>query len=449
MNAISLYKRDAEGHLLQWKDRSSRRPLILRGARQVGKSSLVRIHAASYEFFVEYNLELNSDRRLFETVESVDSIIERISLLPNYPGTLDNTLLFIDEIQEVPDAILMLRFFFENYPNLRVIAAGSLLEFALGEVRSFPVGRVEFYSLHPLSFAEYLTWNKKDSLRNVLEGGEFSPVQHELLLEAFHAYALIGGMPGIVGPLANGAQLGDVTPVFDGIWAAYKTDVEKYALNARQLAVLRHLMHVAPYADDRIKYTQFGDGRFRSEEISEGFNLLGKAGIMRLIFPTTAIQIPFTPAIKRAPRIQFLDTGLLNWVRDVQHEMLEIDDLFAGYKGRLASHIVTQELIARQNGSEVNIHFWVREKAGASAEVDALLHAGSKTYGLEVKAGAQGRLRSLHEFLERSDSKVAFRALRNQLSVEQATTARGYGFTLINLPYYAVGYWERILERMA
>ena len=434
--------RVAEEYLDVWRDRPTRRPLLLRGARQVGKSSLVRKHGQQYEHYVELNLELPADRALFDGLPAVEDLADRIALRYNLRALDAGTLLFIDEIQESPEAIQQLRFFFERMPELPVIAAGSLLEFALGEVRSFPVGRVEFYTLHPLTFREYLIWTGKDALATAYEVVPVKQAAHEELLREFHRYAVVGGMPEVVKNLAAGASIAEVQNLYELIWSAYRSDAEKYATTLRQRQVLRHLLSTAANEDDRIKLANFGGSTFRSDEVGPAFQALQQAGVLRLIYPTSSLALPIVSQYRRSPRVQLLDTGLLNYARGIQTDLLDTNDLTASYRGRIAQHIVTQGLIATHHESSWNPHFWAREKAGASAEVDLVLEGDRKLYPLEVKAGPQGRLRSLHQFVERAKGELGVRALRNQFSVEQATTASGYAYRLVNIPYYHVAYWR-------
>lgn len=441
-----LKYRTAEQFLQNWRTRRTRRPLLLRGARQVGKSSLVRKHAVDYPHFIQLNLELPADRELFSGLPPVLELAERIALRHNLPRLDEHTLLFIDEIQESPEAIQQLRFFYEQLPAVPVIAAGSLLEFAIGEVRSFPVGRVEFYTLHPLSFREYLIWSGKTALLEAFEEVPVRKAAHPELLRAFHRYTIVGGMPEIVDNLTRGAGLAEVQHLYELIWSAYRSDAEKYATNLRQRQVLRHLLNTAANADDRIKLAKFGGSNFRSDEVGPAFQALQQAGVLRLIYPTSSFRLPIQSEFRRSPRIQLLDTGLLNYARGIQADLLAVDDRSTSYRGRVAQHIVTQEIIAMHHEDRWQPHFWVREKAGASAEVDLVLEGMRDLHPLEVKAGAQGRLRSLHQFMERSEARIGLRALQNNHSIEAAITPAGYEYRLVNIPYYHVEQWQRYLD---
>ncbi len=434
-----LFQRTALDYLRKWRDGPTRLPLIIRGARQVGKSSLVRLFGRDFDHFVELNLERQPDRKLLTADTTATSLLQTLAFRQNF--SLDNAsvLLFIDEIQEVPEAIALLRFLQEDHPHIRVIAAGSLLEFALKDVPSFPVGRVEFYRLHPLSFIEYLSWQGLNQYVEALKQIPAPSYAHEDLLLQFHTYTLIGGMPRIVEAIANGAEFSEVLPLYASIWETYRADAERYARTRNEAHILRHLMYTAPLADDRIKFARFGESEYRSREVGEGFRALELAGVLRLIYPTTAISPPLTPALRRSPRVQLVDTGLLCQARNIGPEILNIDSLNALFKGRIARHIVTQEIIAQHHEPGYQPFFWVREQNGSSAEVDLLVQHGGKATPVEVKAGPTGRLRSLHSFIDRSSAKRAVRLLRNAYSSEQIKTPAGTEYELVNVPYYAAG----------
>ena len=441
----TLRSRSALDYLTRWRRKFTRKPLLLRGARQVGKSSLVRLHAQDYAAFVELNLELPADRALFEGLPPVDDLLARIALRARRPTLDADCLLFIDEIQESPEAIQQLRYLYETRPGLPVIAAGSLLEFALGDVVSFPVGRVEYYTLHPLNFEEYLRWTGRDQLADCLAFAPAPTYAHEELLAAFHRYAVVGGMPEPVAALADGAELPELTAVYESIWSAYRADAEKYARSPRERAVLRHLMATAAAQDDRVKLAGFGGSEYRSDDVGSAFRALELAGVLRLIYPTTSLAMPIVPALRKRPRVQLLDTGLLNHARGIQADLLHVGDLTAVYRGRIAQHIVTQEIIATHHEPSYSPHFWVREQAGSSAEVDLVLPSRGQLYPLEVKAGPQGKLRSLHQFVQRTGVRLGLRALRNAYSETEVTTPTGTEYKLVNIPYYAVGSWERFV----
>lgn len=442
------FKRKAEEYLVNWKRRSDRKPLIIRGARQVGKTTLIQDFGGSYTNTIVLNLEKVNDRRFFEDFDDVPTILEALLLANKIPSSaISNTLLFIDEIQECPKAIQLLRYFYEEMPDLHVICAGSLLEFAMQKVHSFPVGRVEFLYLYPLNFQEYLQANGNTALLKHLQSVPVKTVAHRQLMEAFHRYVIIGGMPEVVKADIAHHSLSDLPRIYESIWATYKNDVEKYTSNDTERKTIKHLMDTAPlYLDERIKFQGFGNSNYKSREVGEAFRTLDDAKIVRLIYPTTDIQAPIKPDLKKAPRLQFLDTGLINYTIGIQAEMLAMDDLSSAYKGSVIPHIVTQELISLQDISAHMPNFWVREKSQSSAEVDLVYTHKQFVIPIEIKSGNTGSLKSLHQFIDGSDHPYAIRIYGGSLKLEKAITPNKKPYFLMNLPYYAGTMIPRYIE---
>ena len=432
------FKRHVVTYLEDWKASKNRKPLILRGARQVGKTTLVTEFAKSYDFFISLNLEKAADKDFFEAYDDVKTIVESLFLSNNItPDQQRNTLLFIDEIQELPKAIQLLRYFYEEVPGLHVVAAGSLLEFAMKEVESFPVGRVEFLYLYPLNFGEYLQAIKHTTAFKQLTNVPINPVAHKTLLGLFHRYAIIGGMPEVVKRDIGDGNLANLPKVYESIWATYKEDVEKYTSNSTERRVIRHIMDTAPLnIDQRIKFQNFGNSNYRSREVGEAMRNLDAAKIIQLIYPTTDIEPPIKPDIKKSPRLQFLDTGLINYTLGIQAQLLGMDDLSNAFKGAMIPHLITQELISLNTISNTKPHFWIREKRQSSSEVDLVYPYGDKIIPIEIKSGATGTLKSLHQFMERAGHPYAIRMYAGEFKIENAVTADGTPFILMNLPYY-------------
>lgn len=433
------FRRSIEYHLNRWKLNAGRKPLILRGARQVGKTTLIRDFAGTYAHAIVLNLEKTADRRYFDDIDDVSTIIEALFLAYNIPSSaISNTLLFIDEIQESPKAIQQLRYFYEEIPALHVISAGSLLEFAMQKVHSFPVGRVEFLYLHPLNFREYLEATGKQALLKQLQELPVKSFAHQTLLDAFHRYAIIGGMPEVIKTDVEKHSLSDLSIIYESIWGTYKNDVEKYGSNDTERKIIKHLMDTAPlYLDERIKFQGFGNSNYKSREVGEAFRTLDDAKVLRLIYPTTDMHPPLKSDLKKAPRLQFLDTGLVNYSLGIQAEMLAMEDLNSAYKGAIIPHLVTQELLSLQSISAQTPNFWVREKAQSNAEVDLLYVYNKLVIPVEIKSGSTGSLKSLHQFIEAADHPYAIRMYAGALKVEKAVTPNKKPYLLLNLPYYA------------
>lgn len=439
MNSIN---RLAYKELLIWKNQATRKPLLLRGARQVGKTTLVNEFAKEFKHYIALNLERESDAAYFKKGDSVKVILEQIlfsrGISVNDPKEL---LLFIDEIQEVPEAIALLRYFYEDLPEWHVVAAGSLLEFALGDVKKMPVGRLEFLHVFPLNFAEYLGALNKPLWLESIQTIPISSTAHHVLLNQFHKYCIIGGMPEVVKNYIQADSITRLPKIYSSIWETYKADVEKYANNETEGKVIRHILNTAYlYLDERIKFQNFGNSNYRSREVSEAFTSIGAAGLLRLIYPSSSMQAPILPDFKKSPRMLFLDVGLVNHLYKIQADLLGLDDLSEAYKGALIPQMVYQEILSR-NSNSLNVpNFWVREKSQSSAEIDLILEHKNLIIPVEIKSGPTGSLKSLHQFVNRSNHSYAIRMFAGSFSIQQQTTPEGKPYTLMNLPYY-LGYW--------
>lgn len=432
------FQRNIYLDLEKWKSDRDRKPLILRGARQVGKTTLVREFSKEFEYAILLNLEKPNDLSYFETHDDIQTIVQALFLSHNIPTkSAHDTLLFIDEIQESPKTIHLLRYFYEEFPQLHVIAAGSLLEFALSRVEGFPVGRVEFLYLHPLNFIEYLNATGYHDLARELNKIPVAPVAHKLLIDLFHRYTIVGGMPEVIKADVSGKGLADLPRIYESIWGTWENDIEKYTTNDTERKVIRHIISTAHLSiDQRIKFQNFGNSNYRSREVGEALRNLDAAKIIRLIYPTTDLHVPVKPDIKKSPRLQFLDTGLVNYALSIQGEMLGLDDFSKAFKGAIIPHMVTQELISLNFLRDQKPHFWVREKKGASSEVDLVYSYQGMVIPIEVKSGSTGSLKSLHQFMQRTNHPYAVRIYGGEFHIEKIKTPDGTPFTIMHLPYY-------------
>lgn len=430
------FERKAYHKLLKWKDIPERKPLLILGARQVGKSTLIRQFATEFTHFIELNLEKEHHRRLFEQIDHVKHLMDAIFLNMRIPNTGQSTLLFLDEIQESPKAIQQLRYFYEELPHIHVVAAGSLLECALKKVPSFPVGRIEQMVLHPFDFEEFLMALGD---RQALEEMNMIPCRdmaYSTLMNLFHQYSIVGGMPEAIKQYITDQSFANLGRIYDALWQGFKDDAEKYASNQTERKIIRHVIDSAPNEKERVSFEGFGNSTYRSREIGEALRALDLARVMRLVYPATSVAPPLNTDLKKRPRLQFLDTGLLCHALSIQAEMIGVPDLFSVWRGRIIHHLVVQELQAHYDSTSYKPHFWVREKAKSSAEVDLLCLYKQFLIPIEIKSGEQGKLRSLHQFMERCGHPFAVRLLANYFSVEKVKTPSGIPFLLMNLPYY-------------
>lgn len=426
--------------LKAWKDKEQRKPLVLRGARQVGKTTTVNLFAQDYKQYIYLNLEEEQDATLFLQYRSVDTLVQAIFFEKKMLLNETDTLIFIDEIQEVPEALNMLRYFYEKYPQYSVIAAGSLLESLFNTKISFPVGRVEYKVLHPLSFPEFLSAMDEVQALELYHTVPMPAFAHNRLLSLFHTYTLIGGMPEVVSNYAKNRDIVALSPIYDSLIGAYLDDVEKYTSVPNQTQIMRHAIRsVFMEAGNRIKFNGFGNSTYGSREMGEALRTIEKAMLISLVYPTTQTELPFMPDIKKSPRLQVLDTGLLNYSAHLQKDIFGTDDLNNVYKGHIAEHIVGQELLSYQTSILQKPLFWVNEKKDSVAELDFLSLINGEIIPIEVKSGATGRLRSLHSFMDLYKGEVAVRLYAGEISRNSVETLKGKHYTLVNLPYYLTG----------
>ena len=330
-----------------------------------------------------------------------------------------------------------------------VIAAGSLLEFAVSEVPSFPVGRIEQYPIYPVDFEEFLEAMGEEKALDYYKQIPIPNLAHEKLLSLFNRYMIVGGMPEVVADYAVNKSIPRLRKIYSSIWHNYVNDIEKYGSNQSEIKLLRHIVATAPEILDRITFEGFGNSNYKSREVGEAFRKLDKAGLIRLLYPTYSTSLPLQSNYRRKPKIQFLDTGILNYAAGLQGELMGVTDLNTLYKGYLVNHMMIQELISRNERIGFIPPFWTRENANANAEVDMIIKVNNKVVPVEVKSGAKGRLRSLHEFMDRSELNYGVRLLANEFSVEEAKTSKDKKFQLVNMPYYAVGQMQAWLSELA
>lgn len=433
-----MFKRTIINELEKWLNQSSRKPLVLRGARQVGKTTIVKQFALQFEQYIYLNLELPEDRLPFEQFSNIETLVQALFFIKNCSlEKKKQTLLFIDEIQEVPAALNILRYFYELEPDLLVIAAGSMLESLFDKTISFPVGRVEFKVVRPASFSEFLEAMGETAVLKQIQQIPLATFAHNKILKLFHTYALIGGMPEIVQNYSQNKDLLALSPVYDSLIASYLDDVEKYASGDTQIQHIRHVIRSSfPEAGKRIKFEGFGNSAYRSRDMSEALRILEKALLLQLIFPCTSATLPLLTDVKKSPRLQVLDTGILNYSVGIQREIIGTTDLHLVYQGTIIEHLVGQEILSSQFSALSSLHFWVREKKTSNAEVDYIFPYEGKIIPIEVKSGKEGTLRSLHLYMDEAPHTYAIRFYSGELSISQAVTPQGKQYHLLNLPYY-------------
>ncbi len=447
-----MYSRLLLNDLNKWRNNPEHKPLVLRGARQVGKTTLVNEFSKQFNNYIYLNLELPNDASVFQNYSNVEEVINYLFLSRHIsrkqPG---QTLLFIDEIQEEAKAIEMLRYFYEQASWLYVIAAGSRLQTLINKHISFPVGRVEYLSLRPFSFLEFLDAAWGEEWVEVLKTRKIDAMMHESLMKLFNQYALTGGMPEVVSKYLKTKDIEQLSSTFRSLQNGYIEDVERYAKNDSQVAILRHVLrHGWAYAGQSITFNRFAGSEYTSTQIHEVMELLQRAFILSLVYPVTSSQAPAIPSYGHSPKLVWVDSGLVNFFANIQIEYLRNADLLSTWRGYAAEQIVAQELrVVLDKHYRDEPYFWVRDKKGTNAEVDYVWQYGQHIIPIEVKAGTNAHLRSLHSYVNTSQEHVtAIRVWSGEYFVQDTQTPapNNKPYRLINIPFYLVGFIDKIIE---
>lgn len=432
--------RSIEQELYKWKDSTHRYPLLLRGARQVGKTYIIEKFGKSFDLFELVNFEAQPEAiACFDSLDPIQ-IIQRLELFTKRRICPGKTLLFLDEIQACPQAILALRYFKEKMPDLHVIGAGSLLDFALTEEKfSFPVGRVQFLYLYPLSFKEF-SWALGEHFSLLSQNTPENPPseeQHAYWSQKIKEYFLVGGMPAVVENFQSSHSLLEQSRIQDLLLSTYRADFGKYATKAEQ-RYLRLLFEGIPYQiGQHFKYSDI-DPHLKSRELKVALEQLERAGLIHLIFSTSASGIPLASQIKPNKfKTLFLDIGLVGRSLQVSPELMLPSDLIHIHRGALGEQFVGQELLAYSDSyREEKLFFWEREKKPSSAQVDYIISLNQHIIPIEVKAGAQGHLKSLFQFMKEKESPLGIRISMQPLS---------YKDKILSIPFYMMEQVPRLV----
>ena len=444
-----MFKRDIIKELVKWKEKKFRKPLVIRGARQVGKTTAVNMFSELFDQYIYLNLEKVEERKIFEQSYPFTDLLTSLFVYAGKKRNGGETLIFIDEIQNSPKAVALLRYFYEEASDLFVITAGSLLESIMDRKISFPVGRVEYMAIHPCSFKEFLYATNQELLADELEKHEVPAFLHDQFNARFKKYATIGGMPEVLQQYASGVDISSLGDVYDSLIQSFSDDVEKYALSSAQAVYIRHIIeNVFTEGGTKVTFEKFGNSEYRSREMKEAFRALEKTMLIRLVYPCISVEIPATPSLTRKPRLHALDTGLINHARGLMGELVFNQNIADTHRGIIAEHITGQEMLASNFSISNKLNFWVREKKTSSAEIDYVLPWKGKLIPIEVKAGSIGKLKSLHLFMDRTPHNIAVRVYQGEYLVQKAKTIAGKEFTLLNLPFYLVHRIERELDKL-
>ncbi len=407
--------RDITEKLILWKNSSYRKPLVLRGARQVGKTwSVEEFGKRNFSNIVVIDFERNrSVHKAFEKDLDPQKIILDLEIQTGEKIKPGETLLFFDEIQENERAIASLRYFYEEMPELHLVAAGSLLEFAIN-YHSFPVGRVSFEWMRPMTFKEFLIASGKEVLAekipSVFDDKLISDTLHEKLMEQLKTYFIIGGMPEAVKRFVETGSFNDVRQIHEDMVISFIQSLAKYNTKTDIESIEQVMRAVSSSVGQQIKYTRLDPDR-RVETIKKSLNILEKALI---IHPVKAVSVSGLPlgahVSSKVFKSLFLDIGLMQSLCGFDpRQSIDASDLTSVYKGSLAEQFVGQELLAA-GGSESNkVFYWNRAKKSSTAEVDFVIARNGAIFPIEVKSGSAGKMKSMHIlFKEHPEVKRGF-----------------------------------------
>lgn len=443
-----MFQRTALQELQKWSEKSDRKPLILRGARQVGKTTLVDAFSQGFDTYLYINLEITQATNLFEIYDNIHELLEKIFFYCNKPREKGRVMLFIDEIQNSPKAVAQLRYFYEEIPDLYVIAAGSLLENMIDRKISFPVGRVEFMPIRPCDFIEFLGAIEEENIKELVLSTSIPDVLHQRATSLFNTYTLIGGMPAVVKEYAARRDIVSLNSIYESLLTSYADDVEKYARNQTMTNVIRFILSAGyTMAAETITMTGFAGSTYKSREMSEAFRTLEKAMLLELAYPITSTTIPIIGQQRRAPKLLWLDTGLVNYAAGIQTEVFGQKDILDAWRGLIAEHIVAQELLAAHKSLLYKRYFWINPQVGTTSEVDFVIQFRNYVIPIEVKSGTNSKLKSLHVYMNKAPHHTAIRVWSGAFGIDKVITPEGKEFNLINVPFYYVSQLESILSK--
>jgi predicted AAA+ superfamily ATPase len=429
-------KRLIDKELLLWKDETGHKPLLLRGARQVGKSSSVRRLAERFESFIEIDFEKNRNvRDLFAGDLEVREICAKLSILLRKSIIPGKTLLFFDEIQACPNAISALRYFYEDYPELHVIAAGSLLEFALEELPSFGVGRIQSMFMYPFSFAEFMTACNEELLWNeVCMASPEKPLNrmfHERCLEYLRKFLVIGGMPAVVSKYVETNDFLATQKVLSGLINSLKADFSKYKTRVPDLQIAAAFEAVVHQNGGKFNFARVEQLNYR--QVKESLHLLQMADLVVPVTHSSANGIPLgAEANRKKQKMILLDTGIFQRILGVElADLLFAKEFDAVNKGAIAEQYVGLELLKSASCyMPESLHFWSCENPKSSAEIDFLIQQGEKIIPIEVKSGTSGKMQSMHLFLDEKQTEYGIRTSLENFAVYDKIRV---------IPLYAIG----------
>lgn len=451
-------KRTLFNDMNNWLLSSDRKPLVIRGARQVGKTWLVRHLAEKAGMqLIELNFEKQPSLASIFDSNDVNQILLNLSTILNQKIDPTKSLLFLDEIQAAPKLLSKLRWFAEDLPELAVISAGSLLEFILAEHSfSMPVGRVSYMHLEPLSFEEFLLANDKNSLYDYLHQYELSvelpSAIHEQLTTLFKEYLIIGGMPAVVSNWTAERSLNRVSQIQNDLLATYRDDFSKYKGRLATERLEEVLNSIPKMLGQKFVFSKVNK-RVQASTIKQVVDLLEKARISHRVQSSSANGVPLASEIKeKFFKEIFIDIGLCSTALGLNlNQINSTNEILLINSGGIAEQVVGQLLRTIEPPYiEPALYYWHRDEAGSSAEIDYVIQHGNRIVPIEVKAGATGSLKSLHVFMGLKKLPLAIRINSDYPSKTNVDVKDNLGksvyYSFISLPFYLVGQIHRLLQ---
>jgi hypothetical protein len=413
--------------LEHWRLSANRKPLMLRGARQVGKSSAVRHLAQQFTWFIELNLDEQSQfRRIFEGARDVNDLCTLIATATNTPVQAGKTLLFLDEVQACLPAISALRYFYEKMPDLHVIAAGSLLEFALAELPSFGVGRIRSVFMYPFCFEEFLMANQEELLLNALKNAAperpLPDLLHDKLKFFLKRFWVLGGMPEVLSAYISNNDLLEAQRILDDLIISLETDFAKYKERVATTRIREVFNAVVGQLGQKFTFS-YPNATLNNLQVKEVLELLRMAGLIYPVTHTAANGIPIGAETNIKYRKYLLfDTGIVQRILGLSvSDLLLEDDFQTINKGALAELHVGLELIKNTSPFQAAIlYYWQRDRRNSQAEVDYVIQQKTEIVPIEVKANTKGSMQSMYLFLDEKKGKKGIRfSLENFSQMDQ------------------------------
>lgn len=453
-------RRLAMDHLQKWLNDPGRKPLVMRGARQVGKTWLIRTLAGSAnKKLIELNFEKNPEYKKYFSSNDPKQVLLYLEAMLGFTVQPEQTLLFLDEVQTAPELISKLRWFYEDMPALAVVATGSLLEFTLSNYPySMPVGRIGYFHLEPMSFEEFLLALGRDSLLEFITNFKIAdrhlliePI-HDLLMSLFKEYVIIGGLPAAVASWVEKRSLTLIDEIHQNLLSTYRDDFTKYTGRLSRERLEEVFMAIPKMIGNKFIYNHVNK-EIATPAVKQALELLIRAKLCNKVIHSAGNGIPLAAETKDTFfKVIFLDTGLVSSNLGLKmHQWLDCREIILVNQGSIAEQVVGQQLRGLEPYYvESQLYYWAREEKTSSAEVDYLIQHQATIVPIEVKAGSTGQLKSLHLFMALKKLSLAVRicsAMPDSVEINVNTSTKiPAKYKMLSLPFYLVGQIPRLLD---